>query len=389
MASKNAKIIIAVAAVAAAGVGGYLVMKPSAETAPKVAATAPAATKTATQAATPAKPEPLKIAFSYIGPIGDGGWSFAHDSARRAVAREFGDKVQATFIESVSEADAEKQMKDLIAKGNKVSFGTTFGYMDTMLKVANANKGVKFEHATGYKTSENMRTYDARTYEGAYMAGIIAGSMTKSNTLGVVGSVPIPEVIRNINSFTMGAQSVNPNVKTKVFWINSWFDPAKELEGATGLINAGADILMQNVDSPTVLKTAEERGVRAFGWNSDMYNYGPKAILASSVINWQPYYAKTVQQVMDNKWVTGSSWLGVKDGAIDLVGYADDIPTPIREKVDEVRNGLKNGTFTIWKGPIVTNDGEQKLANGEVASDSFLSGLNFYVKGVEGKIPSK
>ena len=208
-------------------------------------------------AAAPAKPEPLKIAFAYVGPVGDGGWTFAHDNGRKAVEKEFGDKVVTSFVEKVPEAaDAERVFRDMAGQGNKLIFGTTFGYMEPMLKVAADLKDVKFEHATGYKQAENMRTYDSRTYEGAYMAGVIAGGMTKSNTLGVVGSIPIPEVIRNINSFTLGAQSVNPKVKTKVVWVNEWFNPPKETEAAQSLINGGADVLFQNTDSSAVLQTA-------------------------------------------------------------------------------------------------------------------------------------
>jgi simple sugar transport system substrate-binding protein len=256
-----------------------------------------------------------------------------------------------------------------------------------MLKVAADNKEVKFEHATGYKTAENMRTYDSRTYEGAYMAGVIAGSMTKTNTLGVVGSVPIPEVLRNINSFTLGAQSVNPKVTTKVVWVNEWFSPPKETEAATALINGGADVLFQNTDSPAVLKTAQEKGKRAFGWDSDMTSYGPKAHLASAIINWTPYYTKAVQDVLDGKWTTGQSWWGVKEGAIDLVSIAEDVPAEAKAKVDEVKKGLKDGSFVIWKGPIVGQDGKELVAAGAVADDKFLTGINFYVKGVEGSVP--
>ena len=217
----------------------------------KEEAAAPAATPApapAPAAAAPAPAAPLNIAFAYIGPVGDGGWTFAHDNGRKALEKEFGDKIKTTFVESVPEgADAERVFRDMVGQGNKLIFGTTFGYMEPMLKVAADSKDVKFEHATGYKTAENMRTYDSRTYEGAYMAGVIAGAMTKSNTLGVVGSVPIPEVLRNINSFTMGAQSVNPKVKTKVVWVNEWFNPPKETEAAQSLINGGADVLMQNL----------------------------------------------------------------------------------------------------------------------------------------------
>jgi simple sugar transport system substrate-binding protein len=350
---------------------------------PKAAAPAPAAAPAAAE-----KPAPLKIAFAYVGPVGDGGWTFAHDNGRKAVEKEFGDKVVTSFVEKVPEsADAERVFRDLAGQGNKLVFGTTFGYMEPMLKLAPDFKDVKFEHATGYKTGENLRTYDSRTYEGAYMAGVLAGKMTKSNTLGVVGSIPIPEVIRNINSFTMGAQSVNPKIKTKVVWVNEWFNPPKETEAATALINGGADVLMQNTDSPAVLQTAEKMGKRAFGWDSDMTAYGPKAHLGSAVINWGPYYIKATRDALDGKWATGSSWWGVKEGAIDMVSVAADVPADAVAKLAEVKAGLKAGTFHPWTGPIVDQAGKELLAKGVVADDKFLSGVKFYVKGVEGKVP--
>ncbi|MDR6426327.1 simple sugar transport system substrate-binding protein [Variovorax paradoxus] len=357
----------------------------------KEEAAAPAATPApapAPAAAAPAPAAPLNIAFAYIGPVGDGGWTFAHDNGRKALEKEFGDKIKTTFVESVPEgADAERVFRDMVGQGNKLIFGTTFGYMEPMLKVAADSKDVKFEHATGYKTAENMRTYDSRTYEGAYMAGVIAGAMTKSNTLGVVGSVPIPEVLRNINSFTLGAQSVNPKITTKVVWVNEWFSPPKETEAATALINGGADVLFQNTDSPAVLKTAQEKGKRAFGWDSDMTAYGPKAHLASATINWAPYYIKATQDALDGKWATGQSWWGVKEGAIDIVSIAEDVPAETKAKVEEVKKGLKDGSFVIWKGPILGQDGKEVVAKDAVADDKFLSGVNFYVKGVEGKVP--
>ena len=346
--------------------------------------------KEAPVASAPAtKAEPLKIAFAYVGPVGDGGWTFAHDNARKAVEKEFGDKVATSFVENVPEsADAERVLRDMASQGNKLIFGTTFGYMEPMLKVSADFKDVKFEHATGYKQSENMNTYDSRTYEGAYMAGVIAGKMSKSGTLGVVASVPIPEVIRNINSFTLGAQSSNPKIKTKVVWVNAWFDPPKETEAATSLINGGADVLFQNTDSPAVLKTAESKGKRAFGWDSDMTAYGPKAHLASSVINWSPYYISATKKALEGNWKGGqASWWGVKEGAIDIVSIADDVPAETKAKIDEIKSGLKDGTFVIWKGPIVDQSGKPVVKAGENADDKFLSGINFYVKGVEGKVP--
>ena len=340
-------------------------------------------------ASTPATPEPLKIAFAYVGPVGDGGWTFAHDNGRKAVEAAYGGKVVTSFVEKVPEsADAERVIRDMASQGNKLIFGTTFGYMEPMLKVANDLKDVKFEHATGYKTAPNMRTFDSRTYEGAYMAGVIAGKMSKSGTLGVVGSVPIPEVVRNINSFTLGAQSVNPAVKTRVVWVNEWFNPPKETEAATALINGGADVLFQNTDSSAVLQTAEKMGKRAFGWDSDMTAYGPKAHLASAIINWGPYYVKTVGEALEGKWTGGTgAWWGVKEGAIDLVSLAADVPDDTKKRIDEVKAGLKDGSFSIWKGPIMDNNGQELLAKDAVADDKFLGGLKTYVKGVEGKVP--
>ena len=351
------------------------------------AAAASAAPMAAASAA--AKAEPLKIAFAYVGPVGDGGWTFAHDNARKAVEKEFGDKVVTSFVEKVPEAaDAERVFRDMAGQGAKLIFGTTFGYMEPMLKTAADLKDVKFEHATGYKQADNMRTYDSRTYEGAYMAGVIAGGMSKSGTIGVVGSIPIPEVIRNINSFTLGAQSVNPKIKTKVVWVNEWFNPPKETEAAQSLMNGGADVLMQNTDSSAVLQTAEKAGKMAFGWDSDMTAYAPKAHLASAVINWAPYYIKATKDALDGTWKGGdAAWWGVKEGAIDIVSISDKVPAEIKIKVETVKAGLKDGSFKIWKGPIMGSDGKEVLAKDAVADDKFLGGIKFYVKGVEGKVP--
>ena len=349
---------------------------------------APVAATPAASAAAP-KPAPLKIAFAYVGPVGDGGWTFAHDNGRKAIEKEFGDRVVTTFVEKVPEsADAERVFRDLAGQGNQLIFGTTFGYMEPMMKVAADNPGVKFEHATGYKTAPNMRTYDSRTYEGAYMAGIIAGTMTKANVLGVVGSIPIPEVIRNINSFTLGAQSVNPKIRTKVVWVNEWFNPPKETEAAQSLINQGADVLFQNTDSSAVLQTAAKNKKLAFGWDSDMTAYAPEAHLASAIIDWGPYYRKATKEALEGTWSTGAVWWGVKEGAIDIVSINAMVPAATQEAVAKVRAGLKDGSFSIWKGPLVGADGKEVLKAGEVADDKFLGGVNFYLKGVDGKVPT-
>lgn len=344
--------------------------------------------KPASATSVAAEVAPLKVAFVYIGPVGDGGWTFSHDQARKNMEQEFGNKIVTSFVENVPEStDAERVFRDMVGEGNQLVFGTSFGYMESLVKVANDHKAVKFEHVTGYKTAENLRTYDSRTYEGAYLAGILAGSMTKSNILGVVGSVPIPEVIRNLNSFTLGAKSVNPNIQTKVVWVNDWFSPPKEGEAATALINAGADILFQNTNSAAVVKTAQEKGKRAFGWNASMRQYGEQAHLGAAIINWTPYYSKAIRETLDGTWQTGQSWWGVKEGAIDLIDIADDVPEQVKVTLEAAKQGLRDGSHVIWKGPIKDNTGREVLAHDVVADDAFLRNINFYVDGIDGKVP--
>jgi basic membrane protein A and related proteins len=353
--------------------------------------TPPPAPAAAAPAAAPApKPEPLKAAWVYVGPVGDAGWTFAHDLGRKAVEAKFGDKVKTTFVEKVPEgADAERVIRDLAQQGNKIIFATSFGYMEPMLKVAKDFPDVKFEHATGYKTADNMRVYDARFYQDSYLAGMIAGKMTKSNTLGFVGSFPIPEVLRNINAYTLGAQSVNPKVKTKVVWVNTWFDPPKESEAAQSLINGGADVLLQNTDSTAVLQTAEKAGKYAFGWDSDMSAFAPKAHLASAIVDWSNYYTKSVDEVMNKTWKGGivTRW-GVVEGQNDLVKMADFVPADVKTAVTDVKAKMKAGTFDPFTGPIVDNTGKERLAKDGKPDDEWKGKIDFYVKGVEGKIPS-
>ena len=352
---------------------------------------APVAAAPASAASAPApKAEPLKIAFAYLGPAGDHGWTYAHDNARLAVQKEFGDKIVTSFVENVPEsADAERIFRDMASQGNKLIFGTSFRYMEPMLKVAADYKDATFEHATGIKQRDNLRSYDSRSYMGAYMVGIIAGKMTKSNVLGVVGSIPVPEVIRNINAYTLGAQSVNPKIKTKVVWVGSWFDPPKETEAAQSLINGGADVLLQNTDSTAVLQTAEKNKKFAFGWDSDMSKFAPEAHLASAVINWAPYYSKAVKEALDGTWKGGTAtWWGVKEGANDVVAISDKVPADVKDLVAKAKAGFTDGSVDAFKAPLVGQDGKEQLKAGETADDKFLGGMMFYVKGVEGKIPS-
>jgi basic membrane protein A len=340
-------------------------------------------------ATAPAKAEPLKAAFVYVGPVGDAGWSFSHDLGRQSAVAKFGDKVTTTHVEKVPEGpDAERVIRDLVTQGNKVVFATSFGFMDAMVKVAKDHPDVYFEHATGYKTTENLRVYEARFYEGAYLAGVVAGKTTKTNTLGFVASFPIPEVLRNINAFTLGAQSVNPKVKTRVVWINSWFDPPKETEAAQSLLNQGADVLLQNTDSTAVLQAAERNGKFAFGWDSDMSAFAPKAHLGSVALNWTVYYEKSFGEILEKTWKPEVTKWGVKEGMLDFVKPAAFLPEDTKKALEAAREGLKTGTVAVYKGPLVDNTGKEVLPKDVVADDAWKGAINFYVKGVEGKVPS-
>jgi simple sugar transport system substrate-binding protein len=343
----------------------------------------------APKATEPIKAEQLKVGFIYVGPVGDAGWTFAHDNGRKHIEQKFGNKIKTTFVEKVPEgADAERVIRDLVSQGNKLIFATSFGFGDAMEKVAKDHPDVKFEHATGYKTSVNLRVYEAKFYEDAYLAGVVAGSMTKTNTIGFVGSFPIPEVLRNINAFTLGARSVNPKVTTKVVWVNTWFDPPKESEAAQALINQKADVLLQNTDSTAVLQTAEKNGKYAFGWDSDMSAFAPKAHLGSAVVNWGPYYEKAVNDVLAGTWKTSDTKWGTKEGANDLIKINSAVPESAKKRVDEIKAELKAGTFAVFKGPLKDNAGKIILEKDVAGDDAWKGKINFYVEGVEGKIPS-
>ena len=337
-----------------------------------------------------AKPagQALKVAFVYVAPVGEAGWTYAHDLARQVLQLQFGDEIVTSFVENVPEGpESEKVFRDLASKGNKLIFGTTFGYMESMLKVAKDFPNVKFEHATGFKTTENLATYEVRTYEGAYLAGILAGKMTLTEKLGFVASVPIPEVIRNINAFTLGAQSVNRNVTTNVVWVNKWFDPVKEREAALNLIGQGIDVIIQNTDSNAVIQTAQEKGVMAFGWDSDMTRFGSKAHLGSVAIDWAPYYKSRIEDVLAGRWKTGSVWLGVKKGAIKIASPNPKLPHDLILFLGEKSIGMRLGELKAFQGPFKDQSGNEIVAEGASLDDKALKSMNFYVKGVQGSIP--
>jgi basic membrane protein A len=332
--------------------------------------------------------EPLKAGFVYIGPTGDHGWSYSHDQGRKMLEEQSGGKVKTVFVENVGEtADAERVFRDLAQKGNKVIFGTTFGYMNQMVKVAKAFPNTIFMHATGYKTAPNLGVYDVRTYEGAYMLGVVAGKMSKGNKLGIVASIPIPEVIRNINAFTLGARSVNPAITTRAIWVNAWFDPGKEREAALALISQGCDVLMQNTDSPAVVQAAQEKGVLAFGWDSDMSKFGGKAHLAASILNWGVIYKKTLAEVEAGTWKSSDIWWGVKEGAVNIDNFGAAVPAAVKKLAEERRDALKDGKLHPFTGPLKDQSGKEFLASGKVYSDAELKKMNFYVEGVEGNVP--
>jgi len=332
--------------------------------------------------------DPLKAGFIYIGPVGDHGWTFAHDQGRQAAQAKFGAKVQTSFIENVPEtADSERVIRELAQKGTKVIFATSFGYMNQMEKVAKAYPNTVFMHATGYKMAKNLGTYDVRTYEGAYMLGVVAGKMSKTEKLGVVASIPIPEVIRNIDAFTIGARSINPKITTRAIWVNSWFDPGKEREAALALISQGCDVLMQNTDSPAVVQTALEKGVHAFGWDSDMSKFGGKAHLAASELNWSVIYEDVLSDVMAGKWKSTGYWWGVKEGAVNIADFGPDTPADVKKLAEERRDLIKAGKLHPFAGPLKDQSGKEFVAAGKVLDDNALHSMNTYVEGVEGSIP--
>jgi basic membrane protein A len=332
---------------------------------------------------------PLKVAFVYVGPISDGGWSYQHHLGKLAVDKQFGPRVETAYVESVPEtADAERVIRQLAAKDNQIIFTTSFGYMEPTLKVAKLFPKVKFEHASGYKSAPNMVAYEARFYEGAYLLGVLAGRTTKTNTLGFVGSFPIPEVIRNINAFTLGARSVNPKVHTKVVWVDTWYDPGKERQGAEALIAQGADVLCQNTDSPAVVQVAEEKGLHAFGWDSDMAKYGPHAELTANTENWGVYYIDEINKVLAGTW-TGdrkTKW-GVKEGAVVLTPLNASVPADVAKLFESKKQALIAGSLVPFAGPLNDNSGTLKVNPKSSLSDDELTAINWYVEGVDGTVP--
>ncbi len=328
-----------------------------------------------------------KVGFVYVGPIGDHGWSYQHNAGRVAVEKEFGDKVETTFVEKVSEGpDAERVIRQLAAQGHDIIFTTSFGFMNPTLKVAKQFPKVRFEHATGFKRGKNISTYNIRFYEARYVNGIVAGKMTKSNTIGYIASFPIPEVVMGINAAYLGAKSVNPNVKFKIIWVSTWFDPAKEGAAAKALIDQGADVLFQHTDSATAMKLAEEKGIYAVGQSSNMAEFGPKAQLTASINNWAPYYVARVKAAMNGDWKSIDTWGGFKSGMLALAPWGKAVPADVVKLAETTRDQIAAGKLHPFTGPLKKQDGTEFLKAGEVIADKDLAGMNFYVEGLEGKL---
>lgn len=332
--------------------------------------------------------EKLKVGFIYVGPVGDGGWSYQHDQGRQAIVAEYGDKIETTFIESVPEgADAERALTQLALAGNKLIFATSFGFMDAVMATAAKFPDVKFEHATGYKRADNVSTYDARFYEGRAVMGTIAGRMTKSNKIGYIGSFPIPEVIQGINASFIHAKKVNPDVEMKIVWAYSWFDPAKEADAAAALIAEGVDVILQHTDSTAPLAKAQEAGAIGFGQASDMAAFAPSPRVSSIIDNWAPYYIKRVGAVLDGTWTSEGVWLGIGDGEVEIGDITEAVPPEVKEEALALKEQIASGAYHPFTGPLNKADGSEWLAEGQVATDEELSQLNFYVEGISAEIP--
>ncbi|MBL4807933.1 MAG: BMP family ABC transporter substrate-binding protein [Rhodobacteraceae bacterium] len=336
-----------------------------------------------------ASAEPLKAGFIYVGPVGDLGWSYEHDQGRIAAQEHFGDAVETTYIESVPEgADAERVMTQMARSGVDIIFTTSFGYMDPTLNVAENFPDVVFEHATGYKRADNVSTYSARFYEGRHVIGLIAGNMTETNQIGYIASFPIPEVVRGINAAYLAARSVNPDVQFRVVWVYTWFDPGKEADAANALIEQGVDVIMQHTDSPAAMTIAETKGVYAFGQASDMMQFGPTARLSSIIDNWGPYYIDRIQAVMDGTWESTDTWDGIAPGMVQIGAFSDSIPADVAAQAQAAIDAISAGTLHPFTGPINRQDGSVWLADGEVADDGVLAGMDFYVEGIQGDLPN-
>ncbi|MFK4727044.1 MULTISPECIES: BMP family ABC transporter substrate-binding protein [Bradyrhizobium] len=332
----------------------------------------------------------LKVGFIYLGPVGDLGWTYQHEQGRLALVKELGDKIETTTLENVPEGpDAERAIEQLVRAGNKLIFTTSFGYMDPTLKVAKKYPNVHFEHATGYKRDKNMSTYSAKWYQGRYIQGLIAAKMSKSGVLGYIGSFPIPEVVSGINATIVAAQTINPNIKVKIIWANTWFDPGKEADAAKALIDQGADVIMQHTDSPAAMQIASERGKLAFGQDSEMIKFGPKTQLTSILDTWGPYYIERVKAELAGTWKSEDTWGGLDSHMFAMAPYTN-MPDDVKKMAEDAQAAITAGKLHPFKCPIVGQDGKEvECKGGANLADGQILGMNFYVKGIDDKLPGK
>lgn len=329
---------------------------------------------------------PLNIGFVYVSPIGDLGWTTQHDIARKQVEKALGNKVTTKYVENVPEgADAERVIRDLVQQGSKLVITSSFGYMNPTLKVAKQFPNVKFIHVTGYKTAPNVATTNARFYEGRYLAGVLAGKMSKSNVAGYVAAFPIPEVLQGINAFTLGMRSVNPKAQVKIVWVNSWFDPGKERDATITLMGQGADIVTHHTDSTAVVQAAQEKGKYAIAYHSDMAKFGPKSQLAAVTHHWGNYYTKQAQMVLDGTWKSSMTWGGLKDGMVKLEGLNSSVPASVKKLVLEKENAIMTGKLNPFTGPLKDNTGKVRLEKGTL-DDAGLNKMDYFVEGVQGTV---
>jgi basic membrane protein A len=327
-----------------------------------------------------------KACWIYLGPIGDHGWSYQHHQGLLAVEKELGDQVETAYVENVAESDSERPIERFARDGCNIIFTTSFGFMEPTLKVAKKFPDVKFEHATGYKVADNVTTYNAKFHEGRYVIGQIAAKMSKSGIAGYIVSFPIPEVVSGINAFLLGAQSVNPDFKLKVVWVNSWFDPGKEADAAKVLFSQGADIITQHTDSTAPLQIAEEQGKMGFGQASDMIKFAPKAQMTAVVDNWAPYYVRRVKAVIDGTWKSEMSWDGMAEGTVQIAPFTN-VPDDVAKMAADTSEAIKTGKLHPFTGPITKQDGSVVGEAGKGLPDGDILGMNWYVKGMDDQLP--
>lgn len=325
----------------------------------------------------------IKVGFIYVSPVGDAGWSYAHDLARQAMDKMPGIK---TYIaESVPEgAQSERTITNMARRGYDIICTTSFGYMDSTIKVAKQFPNTTFLHCAGYKTAENVTAYFGRIYQPRYLTGMVAGRMTKNNQIGYVAAFPIPEVIRGINAFTLGVKAVNPSAQVRVVWTKTWYDPVTEKEAARGLLDTGVDVIAQHQDSPGPQEAAQEKGVYSIGYNTDMSSFAPKAHLVAAVWDWVPFYLDVVDQVRKGTWKSGNFWPGMETGAVNISAYGDMVPNTVRNEVDKRKQEIIDGSFDVFTGPIKDQSGAVKVAPGVKLTDAELLSLDWFVEGVVG-----